>query len=125
MVYFPVDVLSHILSYIDYSSIRSHNEKMKRLVVNIDLFRDVYSTILADRIDNDVNGWGIEMNADIYYENRLTDFKPLRNFIEDHEFNTELFDYDFDRLDKIYKERLLISYYYDDNTDKLIRHYEL
>jgi hypothetical protein len=123
MVFFPVAVFRHILSYNDYSFIRTHNEKIKRLVVDIDLFRDVYSTILADKIDNDVNGWGIEMNADIYFENRKTDFKPLRNFIEDHEYNTELFDYDFDRIDKIYKEQLLISYYYDINTDKLIRKY--
>ena len=102
-LYLPENIFKQILDYCDDTPIKKHNKKMKSIIDDIDLFTDLYSTILEDYIMwNLSDEWNNDAIQD-YFNNRINKPKRLHYFIDSHEYGTDTYNYDFDKIDKIEK----------------------
>ena len=93
MVYLPTEVFNKVVNYCGDTPINKHRKIMTELIKDIDLFLDLYATILKDKID--LSRTGV---IDIHFNRRKTSPKTFELFIEYHEYDTEEFDYDFVKI---------------------------
>ena len=107
MVHLPNEIFKNIINYCGDTSINKHRKIMKTLILDIDLFLDLYSTILSDKIDFYRAGV-----VDLHFKRRQKSPRTFECFIDYHEYDTEQFDYDFVKINSfifakglIYREK--------------------
>tara|TARA_R110000822_G_scaffold14046_2_gene49565 strand:+ start:126 stop:476 length:351 start_codon:yes stop_codon:yes gene_type:complete len=103
-IYLPEHIFKYILDYCNDTPIKKHNKRMKSIIGDIDLFTDLYSTILEDyimwNISDDFNN---EVVQD-YFTARINNPKRLHYFIQYHEYGSDTYNYDFKKIWKIEKK---------------------
>ena len=103
MVNFPNEIFKLVLEFCDDTSIKKHNKKMKMIIKDIDLFTDVFSMILEDYIISNVSEDFNNEVVDEHFDDRQKNPTRLHYFIDHHEFDTQTFNYDLDKIWKINK----------------------
>ena len=101
MVHLPNEIFKNIINYCNDTPLEKHNKIMKEIILDIDLFLDLYSKIITN--------WLITWNNEGYntnntYENYLNPsmYRTRLDFFVDAVYTeTEHVNYDFDRIDRI------------------------
>ena len=105
MVYLPNNVFNKIIGFCDDTPMEKHRKIMKEIILDIELFYDLYSNILIDKVID----WHSELeNAESTqpYEDFMNERMDccrvsLMIFIEWHDKKTDRYNYDLDRTDRI------------------------
>ena len=93
MVYLPTEVFTNIINYCGDAPINKHRKIMKTLILDIDLFLDLYSTILSDKLD-----LSKKHSIDWHFKIRRNFPRTFEAFIDCHEYDSDEFDYDFVKI---------------------------
>ena len=100
MVYLPKEIFTSIIGYCGYTPIQRHNKIMKTLIKDIDLFLDLYSTLLIDNIEE----WRYvptEYAIDFHFNHRRLYPSTIDGVINNHIYYPDILDYDFTRINKL------------------------
>ena len=116
MVYLQEHIFKNILDYCGDTPIKRHNKRMKSIIGDIDLFTDLYSMILEDYINSNISD---DFNNEViqdYFNDKLNEPKRLLYFIDYHEYDTDNFNYNFEKIDKLVKRLIYKHNDTDDST---------
>lgn len=97
MVYLPNEIFTNIINFTAHTHLQRHRKIMKTIIPDIDLFLDLYGTILRDKLD-----LSKQHSIDWHFKVRRHSPRTFESFIDYHEYDSdsEEFDYDFTRINK-------------------------
>lgn len=102
MVYLPNDVFKNIINYCDDRAYQRHRKIMMKIILDIDLFYDLISNIVRDRVIR-WNEAGVNIVCyEDYIRNWMNNRTGLDNIIDYHDYWTGRYNYDLNRINRIY-----------------------
>ena len=104
MVYLPNNVFNKIIGFCDDTPIEKHRKIMKEIILDIDLFYDLISNIIIDKVidwQSEAGGTGATQSYEDYINQCKDSRVSLQVMVEWHDKKTYRYNYDLDRTDRI------------------------
>ena len=102
MVLLPKQVFKNIINYCDDRAYQRHRKIMKKIILDIDLFYDLISNIVRDKVIWWNGAGGDIVSYEDYIRIWMNDRAGLEYIIENHDYWTGRYNYDFNRINRIF-----------------------